>query len=412
MPSNSFHYTSVGCGGWGIVRVGLLVPESGLLFVGPPGCGRHGAIAGIQCGFKKNLSFLHISETDIVTGAHLEKVVGAVDRVLQCADPPFKAFLICATCIDTLLASDYDNLAFELESQHGIPVRVCQMNPITLEGKTPPALTVQQSIYDFLEPSGLREKTINMIGGFAPIMADSEFHQVIADAGLGEVRHIAANSSFRQFQRMSRASHNILIKPGGSLAARDMRKKLGIPYYSMPHSFGCETITRLYHELGNFLGRSLDVERYRRETIDIARDYRYKLGPLRIAVGQAVNANSFELARALIHYGFNVPYIFTDVILETDREHVAWLREHAPLTTVYTNSHAPMVDFRKKPLSVDLAIGFDAGYYCSGAKTAPLGLETQPFGYSAVQYLFREMEKTLEAEQDLKTQIYGSGLVI
>ncbi len=412
VPTESFHYTSVGCGGWGIVRVALLVPESGLLFVGPSGCGRHGAIAGLQCGFKKNLAFLHVSETDIVIGTHLDRVVEAVDQVLQNADPPFKAFLICATCLDTLLASDYDGLATSLERQYGIPVRICHMNPITQDGSTPPALAVQQSVYNFLEPSEQYEKAVNVIGGFAPIAENSEFYQVIAEAGLGTVRHIADSSSFQQFQRMSRSSHNILIRPGGSLAVRDMHSRLGIPYCSMPHSFGVETITTHYHELGDFLETHLDVRQYRQDTLDIAQTYRHELGPLRIAVGQAINANSFELARALIQYGFEVPYIFTDIIVTSDRKHVEWLQEHAPATTVYTSSHMSMVDFRKEKLSVDLAIGFDAGYYCSDARTVPLGLETQPFGFNAVTYLFTELEKALREERDLRTQIYGSGLVI
>lgn len=412
MPPESLHYCPASSGGWGIIRVGLLVPESGLLFVAPAGCGRHGAIAGIQCGFKKNLFFLYVNETDVVTGLHLEKVSEAVAEILESADPSLKALHVCATCIDTLLASDYESLAWELESEHGIPVRICHMNPITMNGKTPPPLTVQQSVYDFLEPSDRQEKAVNMIGGFAPVMEDSEFHKVIADAGLGAVRHIAACSSFEQFLNMSSSSHNILIRPGGRLAVRDMYKKLGIPYFSMPHSFGLETISDLYRNFSRFLETDLDVAPYRQEAVEIAREYRKRLGGLSIAVGQSMNGSSFELARALTEYGFHVPYLFADVVLDTDREHVRWLQENAPDMTLYTNVHPSMVDFLERQVTVDLAIGFDAGYYCSGAKTVPLGLDVQPFGYSAVKYLFAEMENALTEKRSLKEQMYDSGLVI
>jgi nitrogenase molybdenum-cofactor synthesis protein NifE len=399
MPPESLHFCPASAGGWGIIRVGLLVPESGLLFVAPAGCGRHGAIAGIQCGFKKHLSFLYVSEMDIVTGLHMEKVAEAVAEILESVDPGLKALHICATCIDTLLVSDYESLAVELEAKHGIPVRICHMNPITMDGKTPPPLTVQQSVYDFLMPSDMREKAVNMIGGFAPVMESSEFHKIIADAGLGEVRHIAACSSFEQFLKMSRSSYNLLIRPGGRLAVQEMQKKLGIPYFSMPHSFGLETISALYRDLSEFLGTELDVVRYRQGAVETVRKYQEKLGDLSIAV-------------ALTEYGFHVPYIFADVVMNTDKEHVAWLRENAPDITLYTNVHPSMVDFLERKVTVDLAIGFDAGYYCSGAKTVPLRFDEQPFGFSAIEYLFTEMENALVETRSLKEQMYSSGLVI
>jgi nitrogenase molybdenum-cofactor synthesis protein NifE len=191
-----------------------------------------------------------------------------------------------------------------------------------------------------------------------------------------------------------------------------MQKKLGIPYFSMPHSFGLETISRLYRDLSEFLGTELDVDRYRQEAVETVRHYREKLKGLSIAVGQSVNGSSFELARALTEYGFHVPYIFADVIMNADQEHVAWLRENAPDITLYTNVHPSMVDFLERNVTVDLAIGFDAGYYCSGAKTVPLRFDEQPFGYNAIDYLFAEMENALVETRSLKEQMYSSGLVI
>ncbi|HBK54497.1 MAG TPA: hypothetical protein DDZ44_11225, partial [Syntrophomonas wolfei] len=52
LDGGSLRYCPPSAGGWGIIRVGLLVPESIMLFVSPAGCGRHGAIAGLQLGFR------------------------------------------------------------------------------------------------------------------------------------------------------------------------------------------------------------------------------------------------------------------------------------------------------------------------------------------------------------------------
>lgn len=39
---NTLHYSSPGHGDWGVVRIGMLAPESVQLFVCPSACGRHG----------------------------------------------------------------------------------------------------------------------------------------------------------------------------------------------------------------------------------------------------------------------------------------------------------------------------------------------------------------------------------
>lgn len=412
MPPNCLHYCPPSAGGWGIMRVGLLVPESVLLFVSPAGCPRHVAIAGIQLGFKKRLFLLHLDEMDIVTGQHMERIPQAVAEILATCQPRPKAMLIGTTCIDALLGSDYAGLAQELEAKHEIPVRICRMVPIEMDGKAPPPLAVQEAIYDVLRPSNEKERAINIIGSFAPIDAESEFYEVMTAAGVRKVSHIAACTSLEEFQMMSRASHNLLIKPGGRLAVRQMEKKLGIPCCFAPVAYGLQTIAQAYRTIGEFLGVELRTEQYHEEAQEAIQSYQGTMGSLTIGVGSTPNASPFELARALTEYGFQVPYIFANLILDFDLQHVEWLKHHAPDIKVFTNVHPSMVDFLGLNLTVDLAVGFDAGYFCSGARTVSLTLDNQPYGYRGVLSLFREMLQALENPQNHREQMYASGMVI
>jgi len=412
MPPDCIHYCPPSAGSWSVIHVGLLVPESVMLFVSPAGCGRYGAISSIQLGFKKRLCFLYLDELDIITGQHLEKIPQAVAEILATTQPRPKALLICATCIDDLLGSDYDGLARQMEAEHSIPVRICHMDPIAKDGKRPSQFTVQEAVYDFLQPSGEKERAVNIIGSFAPIDAGSELYEVTAAAGTGAVRHIAACSSLEEFQLMGRATHNILIKPGGRLAARKMQAKLGIPFCFAPVAYGLETIARTYHTLEEFLGVELHTRRYSEEVEIAVKHYQQALGPLSVAVGSTVNASPFELARALTEYGFRVRYIFADLILDPDVEHVEWLKHHAPDVEVFTNVHPTMVDFLDQRLTADIAVGFDAGYFCSGAKTVPLTLDSQPYGYRGVISLLHGMLYALEHPSSHREQMYASGMVI
>ncbi|MBU1053849.1 MAG: nitrogenase component 1 [Proteobacteria bacterium] len=412
VPPNHLHYCPASAGGWGIIRVGLLVPESVMLFVSPAGCGRHGAIAGIQLGFKKPLFLLHVSEMDIITGKHMEMIPRAVDEIMATVRPSPNAMLICATCIDDLLGSDYDGLTQQLESRYGIPVRICHMNPPVMDTKKPPTFTVQQTVYDFLERSNFKERALNIIGSFAPIDAESEFYKVMADAGFTKVRHVAACKTMEEFRSMSKSTHNLLIKPGGYLAAELMKEKLQIPYCITPVTYSFNSIAQTYSALEKFLGVKLSTDWYCEEAWDTVKSYKKTLGALTVAVGSTANASPFELARALTEYGFHVPYIFADLLLVSDDEHIDWLKIYNPNVKIFTNNHPTMANLIKDKLTVDLTVGFDAGYFCSGAKTVPLGLEKQPYGYQGIIYLFREMVKALENPRNHKEQMYASGMVI
>lgn len=412
LPVSCLHYCPPSMGSWGIIRVGLMVPEAVMLFVSPNGCGRHGAIAGKQLGFKKRLFFLHINEIDLVTGQHVENVYQAVDEIMAEIKPRPKAILICATCLDDLLGSDYESIAAILEKKYGIPIRACHMDPIATDTKTPPALTIQRSVYDFLAPTEQKDNAVNIIGNFAPIEADSDFYEIMSAAGIEKVNHVMACTKLEEFQLMSQAKLNVLIKPLGRLAVEHMRKKLGIPYCSAPLAYGLESISNNYNIIENFLDTKLDIAKYRTEAEKTIKYYQNKLGHLTVAVGTTANARPFELSRALIEYGFRVPYIFADDIISIDAEHIEWLKMHAPTTRVYTNVHPTMADFLKKGLKVDLAVGMDAGYFCSGVHTAVLSPDTQAYGYRAIRTLFQEMLAAVNSSQSHREQMYSSGMVI
>ena len=57
---NTLHYSSPGHGDWGVVRIGMLAPQSIQLFVCPSACGRHGAIGAMMHGLKEQIGRAHV----------------------------------------------------------------------------------------------------------------------------------------------------------------------------------------------------------------------------------------------------------------------------------------------------------------------------------------------------------------
>lgn len=79
----SLHYVSASHGGWGIVRMAALVPEAHLLFVCPSACGRHNAVGASVAGIKHRVSYLFLTEADIVSGDFEQMIVDNVDIYLR-----------------------------------------------------------------------------------------------------------------------------------------------------------------------------------------------------------------------------------------------------------------------------------------------------------------------------------------
>jgi nitrogenase molybdenum-cofactor synthesis protein NifE len=199
LTTNCLQYTPPSHGGWGIVRVGMLAPETVMLFIAPPACGRHGAIAGLRLGFKERLFYLYLTETDLVSGTHLETARQAAAEILATVKPRPKALLLCISCVDYLLGSDFEAITAELEAEHGLPVRLSYMNPIAMDGKTPPQLNMQRTIYSFLSQRACHDpqrRSVNLVGNFTPVDGFSELYQVLQRAGCGEVLQLSACRSF------------------------------------------------------------------------------------------------------------------------------------------------------------------------------------------------------------------------
>ena len=96
---NTLHYSSPGHGDWGVVRIGMLLPESVQLFVCPSACGRHGAIGAMRQGLKDRLFYLYVDQKDIVDG-YDDLIPHAVEEVLAVLKKRPRAFYIFVSCLE------------------------------------------------------------------------------------------------------------------------------------------------------------------------------------------------------------------------------------------------------------------------------------------------------------------------
>jgi hypothetical protein len=200
----------------------MLVPEAYQLFVCPSACGRHGAIGAKLHGYKDRLSYLYLDEGDIVSGGYEALIVESIGELFAVIEKP-KALLIVVSCLDDLLGTDHEAFLKILREKYpGIKFGVGHMNPLSAEGKLPPAVNIQRSIYGFLEKSKERLPFVNILGCHVPPAPGCELYPFLEALGF-KARHISRCRTFAEYQELSSGSLNLVISPQAKTAAGELK---------------------------------------------------------------------------------------------------------------------------------------------------------------------------------------------
>ena len=116
---------------------------------------------------------------------------------------------------------------------------------------------------------------------------------------------------------------------------------------------------------------------------------------MRFAVGEWLNADSFELALSLAEMGLQVEEIY-GTIGESNFVYLKKLAAISPETKVYSNLSPTMLYYDKREAKIDFAIGQDAMYYHADKPGIKWNSEVRQFGYQAVNDLFSAIGEELQ----------------
>ncbi len=406
-------YNSPGAEGFGVKRAGLALPDSVMLIVSPPCCGRNTSQISSMPQYRGRFFYLEMNETDLVTGRHLKMIPDAVVSIVKSLVKKPSVVMICATCVDALLGTDWDRVARAAEEKSGVQVRPCYMYALTREGRKPPMVHVRQSLYSLLEEKEREKGAVNLMGFFAPLSDETELYTYLKKAGVQTVRELSRCETYGQFQEMARARFNLVLNPECRAAADDLSKRLGMPYLELKRFYDPRRIRRQYHAFFKVLGlekekdersRTLfeQEERDWQETEQAAARFHERHAGLRVVIGETLNADPFELALALAGRGADVREVYGTVTAES-MPYITRLAQISPGTRFYCNQDPSMLYYEEDADAVDLAIGKDAAYYHKSCACVSWNEDIQPFGYAAVRGLYAAMEDALSERHPEKS---------
>ncbi len=413
---STLHYSSPAHGGWGVVRMGHLLPESYQLFVSPPACGRHGAISACMQGRKNRVSYLYLSEDDIVSGGYEELLIEAVHELLAFLDRSGrrpKVLMIFVSCIDDLLGTDHEALLARLrESCADVRFTFCHMNPTSLDTGVPPPVNIRNKIYSLLDVVPEHDAGVNLIGSLVPLEAGCELFRMLPQMGAQPVRHITDFTTFDGFQQMARSRLNLVLAPPGKYPAEQLQEKHGIPFLPVLSSYNPAEVTRSYREIAQALKADCPElrpceEACRSEMEETCR----MLGGRPVVLDGDAATRPFELAKALLQTGFSVARVITQKVIPSDREAYEWVCTRYPGLQLLQPQHHRTLLFEDR-MPDCLAIGYNSAYLTGSGHIVAADGHQGHWGYHGILELMRLIREAASSTSDLKSLIEAAGLVV
>ena len=377
-------FNSPGAEGFGVKRAGLAIPDSIMLIVAPGCCGRNTSLISSMREYDNRFFYLMMDETDIVTGRHLKKIPKAVEEICESLEKKPSVVMICITCVDALLGTDMERVCRKAEERAGLPVRPCYMYALTREGRKPPMVHVRQSLYSLLEPAKKKGNVVNLLGFFSPLVDDCELYDILHSAGIKTIHEISRCRNFDEYKTMSEANFNLVLHQEARAAAEDFHERLKIPFIELRRLYQTDKIENQYQAFGSVLGVTFDTTAYRKAAEQAVENFRKVCPDASFAVGECVNGDPFELALALLKYGFKVPEIYGTITVE-NFVYMKQLALLSPTTKVYSNMEPTMIYYEPKESGVNITIGKDALYYHQDCPGLMWNQDEQPFGFAGVR---------------------------
>lgn len=385
-------YNSPGAKGFGVKRAGLAIPGSVMLLVAPGCCGRNTALLN-ELGYSERFFYLMLDDTDIVTGRYLKKIPKACAELLEECETKPSAVVICITCVDALLGTDMERVCRSCEDLTGVATIPAYMYALTREKRLPPMALVRKSVYSLLKPQKRVSAACNLLGFFSALEDRCELYDLLRSAGIKTIGEIGRCQTFDEYTALSRANFNLVLNAETRHAAQDMQERLGIPFIELTRLYRLDKIRNQYKLLGQAIGAEFDDAEYYDAASAKITQFREKYGDLHFAVGECLNADSFELALALTEYGFHVPEIY-GTVGERNFVFIRRLAAVSPDTRIYSNLSPTMLNYRRET-EIDAVIGNDAMYYHKDLPGIGFQEEEQPFGYRGVTLLFDKLDAAL-----------------
>lgn len=415
---SGLEYSAPARGGWTIVHIGFLLPESHEIYVCGKCCLRGVVLSAAELNDTHKFSTITVDESVALEGNGEEEIIEGVCEILNGLPRLPKAVEIFTSCIHHFLNTDL-NLVFRRlqELYPEIGFIQCWMNPIMRKTKLAPDPFMRKQLYALLQNGEKDKRTVNIIGNNFAMEEESELVEMLTCAGW-KVRDICTCHSFAEYRQMEKASCNIVTNPLGMAAAKDLQERLGQPYIYLPVAFDPDEIEERYRALEEFLNKVSEEETvfperlmYRCEAEEELALAAEELDGVSVVIDYMATGRPLGLAKLLLTNGIHVAAIYIDSMSGEEKEEFLWLQEHAPELEIWATVHPQMAMQPRDRAQREkvLAIGQKAAYFSGTKHFVNIVEDGGLYGYGGLTGWLGRMREAMEVEREAEMEIQVKG---
>lgn len=405
---SGLEYNPPARGVWNIVHTGMLVPEAHQIFVCAQGCLRGVVLTAAEMNALDRMSWISVEEQDMFDGSMESDIIEGTAEILNKLPKQPRAVLLFLSCIHLFAGCDFGMILNELRERFPhIDFADCYMTPTMRKSITPDA-KMRIQLYDMLKPVKLNENSVSIIGNDRATDEGSELVKIIRRSGK-ILRDITYCKSYDEYLDMAQSTVNITYIPNAKPAGEMLESRLGAKHLYLPASFDYDEIRANYGLLCERLGVetpdfSKDISKAE-NALEHALDI---IGDTPVAVDFTAVTRPFGFAWLLCRHGFNLRYIFADVIGAEDKDAFEQLRENFPDIIICSAVNTAM-QFTSAEKEKVLAVGQKAAYYCGTDNFVNIVSNGGYYGFAGIAKLAELMEDAFENPKDRRRVIQLKG---
>ncbi len=370
----------------------LRIPESHTLHIGPRACSRRQGVRALRNGVAEHISFLSLSETDIIMGDYVTQAQESVEILLITLAVTPRAFILYVNCIDDFLGTDEHFLLETLNEQFpSVHFLLSHINPIAGDVEQSNSRSIHTKLYDLLEPQSSKDTGITLVGNFETIPLECEFYDLVHALQIDQVRQLVSCKSFQEYLDLAKSQLTISLSHLGDEPAALMDSRFDIPYLSWHACYDINEVGKRYDELTALIGHgAFDYADIKHETTLSINAACAAVGAMPIIIDSSSSLQPFSLARALLSYGFNVTAIFALHVKDCDEDARSQLEQDYPdLLIIQHESYEVISGYGISPTCI--SVGTDAAFLLRAEHSIDMHHDEGYFGFQGIGRLMKEL---------------------
>lgn len=413
-------YSAPARGGWTIVHIGMLLPESHQVFVCAQSCLRGVVLSAAELGDSSRFSTISVDEDSVLEGNCEEIIIEGVTHILEGLPALPKALLLFTSCIHHFLGTDMKIVFGELNTRFPQMGFVqCWMNPIMRKTKMPPDPFMRKQLYSLLKPADMCRRQVNIIGNNLALRKSSELYTILEKNGFS-IKDICTCHDFREYEAMASSRLNLVTNPLGRPAAKELCGRLGQEWVYLPVSYDWEQIREHWKCLSDLLELDFDsiwkegeMDQLWQKAETAMETLAGELAGWSVAIDYTASSRPFGMAKLLVKCGFRVERIYADTISPEEEDTFAWLKKQCPrillCPTVYHKMAVLPRTWCREAGGKVLAIGQKAAYFTGTSHFVNMVEDGGLYGYGGILELAAMMEEAAGEEKDTEKLIQVKG---